>query len=157
MRNRMFEIVVFLIDYMQGDAGRLGDTDELWAALEAQGYSEEEITTAYSWLLRRVENVPRRYFSNFPTMHSSQRILTADERSRLTTDAYGFLVRLDDLGVIDDEQMEAVLDRVWMIMPRPVTVEQVKLIASSVIFSELDEDEALTLFDTEADFARYAN
>jgi len=157
MRNRVFEIVVFLIDYMQGDAGRLSDTDDLWPALESQGYSDDEISSAYSWLLNRFENTPQNYFSGFPVTHSSNRILTAFERSQLTTEAHGFLLKLLYASVINDEQFETIMERISTFGPKPVTLDQAKLITSSVVFSELDEFDTLTLFDTDGDYTSFTN
>jgi len=157
MRNRVFEIVVFLIDYMQGDAGRLSDADDLWSTLESQGYQDDEISSAYSWLLKRFENGPLHFFSSFPTRHFSNRVLTDSESSQLTTEAYGFFLKLLNTSVIDDEQFETIMDRVSVFGPKPVTLDHAKLIASSVLFSELDEFDALSLFDTDGDHISFAN
>ena len=157
MRNRVFEIVVFLIDYMQGNAARLSDNDDLWMTLEAQGYSEDEISSAYSWLLKRFENTPQRYFSGFPTARCSHRILTVSERSQLTTEAYGFLIKLLKTSALSDEQFEIIIDRLSAFGPKPATLDQVKLIASSVLFSELDEFSATELFDSDGDYHGFVN
>ena len=45
MRSRVLEIVVFLIDLMQGSQGRMANSEELALALESRGYSEDEIST----------------------------------------------------------------------------------------------------------------
>jgi len=157
MRNRVFEIVVFLIDYMQGDAARLSDTDDLWATLEAQGYSEDEISSAYSWLLKRFENTPQRYFSSFPATQSSYRVLTTSERSQLTTEAYGFLIKLSNTAALNNEQFEIIMNRLSAFGPMPVTLDQIKLLASSVVFSELDEFDAIELFDSDGDHTSFVN
>jgi|GEM_PF-1166671 len=157
MRNRVFEIVVFLIDYMQGDAARFSDTNDLWATLEAQGYSEDEISSAYSWLLKRFENTPQRYFSSFPATPSSHRVLTASERGQLTTEAYGFLIKLSNTSVLSDEQFEIIMNRLSAFGPIPVTLDQIKLLASSVVFSDLDEFDAAELFDSDGDHTSFVN
>jgi uncharacterized protein Smg (DUF494 family) len=157
MRNRIFEIVVFLIDYMQGDTGRLSSPEDLWDLLATQGYSDDEISSAYSWLLKRFDNAPQQFFSAFPKEHSSQRILTPAERSQLTTEAYGFLLKLLNLSLITTEQFETVLDRVSAYGPRPATLDHVKLIVSSVLFSELDDFDTLAMFDSQGTRSRYVN
>ncbi len=157
MRNRIFEIVAFLIDYMQGDTGRLSDTDDLWAALEEEGYTDDEISSAYSWLLQRFGSSPKQIFSAFPKAHSTHRILTPTERSQLTTEAHGFLIKLLNLSIINDEQLEAILDRVSVYSPKPVTLDQIKLLVSSIVFSDLDEIDAFELFDATGDRSSFFN
>jgi uncharacterized protein Smg (DUF494 family) len=157
MRSRVFEIVVFLIDYLQGDASRLGETDDIWTALEAQGYSEEDISSAYNWLLKRVDHFPREYFSHFPEQSQSVRVFTTDERDRLTSEAQNFLLQMARFGAIDREQLEAVLDRTTLYVNRPVELDQIKAIAASVIFSEIDEDDIPSVFDADEDVMETAH
>ncbi len=147
MVSKVLEIVVFLIDYMQGNAGRLPNTDELSETLESHGYSDDEIASAYSWLLQRMEQAPERYFSDFPIFTKSVRILTPSERLALTQDAYGFLVKLYENELLDQEQFESILERATIFGPRAVTLEQVKLLASSAIMSDLTEHENMMMLD----------
>ncbi|MBU8933389.1 MAG: DUF494 domain-containing protein [candidate division Zixibacteria bacterium] len=144
MRNRVLEIVVVLIDFMQGDGATLVNSEEVSTALEAEGYSEDEIASAYSWLLHRFDNAPEQFFSQFPTASSSIRVLTQAERTQLSPEAYGYLLKLVHLSLIDAEQLEMLLERVSVFGPRAVDLEQLKLIASSVVFDELSD---LDLFD----------
>ncbi|HWR82718.1 MAG TPA: DUF494 family protein [Candidatus Deferrimicrobium sp.] len=155
IRNRILEIVIFLIDYAHRQAGRLPDTGDVWEALEAQGYSDDEITSAYTWFLRRYETRPRRYFSVFPKSASARRVLTPPERAQLSTEAQGLLFKLQQAQVIDQEQFEAVLDRLSLLRSGSVGLDQAKFLISSVIFGEADEVDALTVFDadiTQSDF-----
>ncbi|MEW5993043.1 MAG: DUF494 family protein, partial [Candidatus Zixiibacteriota bacterium] len=121
------------------------------------GYSEEEISSAYSWLLKRFDHAPYEFYAKFPERRSSLRVLTSEERGRLTADACGLLLQLSRSGVVDQEQFETILDRVATFWSRPVTLDQFKLIAASVIFSELDEEDAPQLFDAEGDFTGFTN
>jgi uncharacterized protein Smg (DUF494 family) len=157
MRNRIFEIVVYLIDYMQGDPGRFAATDEVWEELEAQGYSEDEISSAYSWLLKRFDSSPQRFFSSFPKEHSSHRILTVTERSQLTTEAYGFLIKLLNRNLINDEQFEAILDHVSAYGPKPSTLDHIKVIATSVVFSGWSESDSQAKLDEKSSRSRFLN
>ncbi|RKX27608.1 MAG: hypothetical protein DRP47_06275 [Candidatus Zixiibacteriota bacterium] len=147
MRNRVLEIVVVLIDFMQGNGASLMSSEEVSMTLEAEGYSEEEIASAYSWLMQRSDNAPEQFFSQFPTSGSSVRILTQAERIQLSSEAYGFLLKLVHLSLIDAEQLELVLERVTVFGPRAVDLEQVKLIASSVIFEDIADLDLLELVD----------
>ncbi len=147
MRNRILEIVVFLIDYMQGSRGHLTSSDELSSLLEAEGYSEDEISSAYSWLLHRFENAPEQFYANFPRSTSSVRILSHSERVQVTPEAYGFLIKLLSLSLIDYEQFEAILERSAMIGARNVTLDQMKLIVSSMVTTDFEDLESFGLDD----------
>ncbi len=153
MRDRILEIVVFLMDYMRDSQGQLGDSDDFSSTLKTMGYSDNEISSAFYWLMNRFGSAPEHLFSNFPKLHHSSRILTASERVLLTTDAYGYLLKLQNLSLVDDEQFEAILERVSAFGSDPVGSEHIKLIASSVVFTDFDEFETLDSLETGGDTA----
>lgn len=147
MRNRILEIVVYLMDHIQEHRGQIIDIEDLSANLRGLGYTENEISSAYSWLVDRFESSGDNFFSSFPEVHCSTRILTEYERYMFTPDAYGFLLKLQNQNLIDDEQFETVLERGALFNPKPLAEEQVKLIVSSVVFNEIGDYENTPQFD----------
>ncbi len=151
MGNRVLEIVVYLIDHMRENSGMLPSMDDLTPDLHSLGYSDNEISTAYSWVIDRYEHSNEPFFAQFPEEHHSNRVLTQYERLQLTPEAYGFMVKLVSLSVIDDEQFETVLERAFSISPQRVSLEQIKLVTAAVLFNEFSEIESLALFDPKID------
>lgn len=137
MRNRILEIVVFLMDYLQHGAVGNFRSDEISHTLEEMGYSDNEINSAYKWMLNRLNDTPETYFAKFSQEPFSHRILTSVERQQISSDAYGFLMKLRNFSLIDDEQFEASIERAIQVGNYPVSESQMKLLASSVIFPEL--------------------
>ena len=64
MRNRILEIVLFLMDFMRDNEDHKSAPDELSSALQNMGYSEQEITTAYTWFLDQYNGATEQYFSS---------------------------------------------------------------------------------------------
>ncbi len=137
MRNRILEIVVFLMDYLQHGAVESFRSDEISNTLEEMGYSDNEINSAYKWMLNRLNDTPETYFAKFSQEPISHRILTSSERQQITPQAYGFLMKLRNFSLIDDEQFEASIERAIQVGNYPVSESQMKLLTSSVIFPEL--------------------
>lgn len=157
MRNRILEIVVFLIDLMQGNKGSLAGSEDLATVLEAEGYSQDEISSAYSWLLQRFDNAPEQYFSDIPVMNASTRILTPTERMQLTAEAQGFLLKLVNLSLVDHEQFEGIMERVSVFGSKSVSLDQVELIASSVVLADFDELDEISLGNATVDRSLHVN
>lgn len=151
MRSRILEIVVFLMDLMRDNQDQLSDGDDFSDALEDMGYSEQEIDTAYNWLMEQFNGVPQKFFSEFPKSHSSQRVLTARERMHITPEAYGFLLKLLQGALITGEQLESIIERATFFDSEQVTLEQMKFISSSVVFKDNDEVDHLGLLDVRND------
>ena len=127
------------MDHLQEQHDRYTDIEDLSDNLKSLGYTDNEITSAYSWLADRFETTDDSLYSNFPEKHFSNRILTDYERFLFTSEAYGFLIKLLNQNIIDDEQLETILERGAMLSSPPVTEEQIKFIVSSVVFREFNE------------------
>lgn len=143
MRNRILEIVVLMVDFIQEKKGHLSGSEELSSTLRTMGYTDVEISSAYSWLMDRFDDTPEEYFSNFSAVASPNRVLTELERSILTPEAHNYLIRLLNLSLIDQAQFEMILDRATLLAAQPVVLDHMKLLVSSVLFREIDEVDQL--------------
>jgi uncharacterized protein Smg (DUF494 family) len=148
--NRILEIVFYLMDYLHDTHGQTNSLGDLSIDLKGLGYSDEEITRAYSWVLDHVQTGGEQLYSSIPEHGGSVRVLTQAERTMFMPDAYGLLTKLMALEVLDLEQLEDILERISLFGQQPVSVEQLKLIVSMVAFSEHTEAESQILLDDEA-------
>ncbi len=149
VESKILEIVVYLIDHIRENQGRLSNMDDVSSDLRSMGYTDNEISSAYCWVMDRYGSGDSVYYSDFPDEHYSSRILTHAERFQFSTEAHGFMLKLLNLGLIDDEQLEMILDRGAMIGPKPVTLDQVKLVATSFVFGDSADVDNLTWIDTD--------
>lgn len=147
MENRILEIVVLLIDYFRDNPDYYFNIDDLSSNLKARGYTDTEISSAYSWLMERYDHAPEKNFSDFPKVTSPGRILTDIERRTLTIEAQGFMHKLLSFSLIDNEQFELIIDRASLVASGPIDIEHIKLIASSVIFRDVDELDNMTMVE----------
>ena len=139
MDSRILEIVFCLMDYVQDSDDQMEDMSEYSSSLMNLGYTEHEINTAYNWILGHSGSMPEHIYSVIPDRSAASRILTEAERARMTPQAHGFLLKLFNLGILDGEQFETVLDRLTLSSQRLVTPEQVKLMVSAVMFHEFGQ------------------
>jgi uncharacterized protein Smg (DUF494 family) len=139
------------MDYAQDTEEHMEDISEYSTSLKSLGYTEHEISTAYNWILDHLGTPIENLYSVIPEHSISCRVLTDMERARLTPEAHGFLLKLKNLGFINGEQFEAVLDRLTLGGQRLATPEQVKLVVSAVMFHEFGEGERNLLDDVASD------
>jgi uncharacterized protein Smg (DUF494 family) len=138
MRNRVLEIVVMLMDSVQENDTWISDIDDMSSTLRSMGYTDQEISSAFGWLAERFHHAGDRFFVNFSRVQSTNRILSQHERLRWTPDAYGFLLKLFNYGLITNEQAEMIIEQALVYTPREVNVERVKRIAAALMFADLD-------------------
>ena len=67
---------------------------------------------------------------------SSIRIYSTEERVRFDVDAQGFLLFLEQAGIIDMTRRELIIDRAMALGDAILTVDHVKWVALMVLFSQ---------------------
>jgi uncharacterized protein Smg (DUF494 family) len=157
MGDRILEIVVHLMDHIRDNQGEFAQMEAVVSELKNLGYTDNEISSAYCWLMERFDGNDSTFYEAFPEQHFSNRILTNFERYQLSTDAYGFLIKLLHHSLIDDEQFESILERGTMFSPKPITLDQIKLISSSIVFRDLSDIDNMGWIDNRADTPRHIN
>lgn len=137
MQEKIVEIIVYLIHEMRHDK-RLGEID--LGVLAERGYTDNEISTAFSWLFDKI-NLGESILSDErgSSLHS-HRILHEAERAVITPDAFGYLIQLRELGLLDDIDVEMVVDRIMMAGFSSVGVHELKSVVASIMFDYDDSD-----------------
>jgi len=157
MRNRILEIVVFLLDFMRENEGQISTAEEISLTLSDMGYTEYEIDTAYDWFVEQFSPNLEPQYSNFPDNNKSVRILSDVERTLITPDAFGFLSKLLNSRIVNKEQFEKILERATMLSYERINLDQIKALASAVIFNDYDTPTNQSLFDNQADKSNNLN
>ncbi len=147
-RERIMEILVFLLAEMRGNK-TISEID--LKPLSQRGFSETEISTAFSWLFDKIalntvsEESPLIFSAPFgrprdldPTRgfnsDSSVRIYHDVERSVIGAEAQGYLLQVHELGLLSDSDVEFIIDRIMMAGVPSVTLEDVKELVASTAF-----------------------
>lgn len=107
MYERIVEIITFVLSELKQNK-KLSDID--LTILKDKGYSSSEISTAFSWLVDRLE------FENLPqplniSDVNSFRILHDAEKELFTEAAWGELIQMQSLGMINTDQIEQIIER----------------------------------------------
>ncbi|SRR5579883_7254 len=146
-RERIMEIILFLLSEMREDK-QLMDID--LKPLSSRGFSQTEISTAFSWLIDKFsmgldsENpvllaVPFGKKSMLdPTKSASEvsfRVYHEVERSVISPEAQGFLLQMVELGLMSDAEMEALVDRIMLSGVPSASIEDVKQLVSATVFN----------------------
>ena len=135
VHERILEIVVYLVSNLGDRQEGLGSLDEMSTDLRSMGFTDNEISSAYSWLLKHFENYPGDFSAqNNRTSSRSVRVLSEHERKLISAEAYGYLLQLKHLGLITATQMEMILDRCVLFDTDPLEIDDIKIIASATMF-----------------------
>ena len=140
----MFKLLMYLFEnYMDGSITLNGDHDAIIGELEVAGFNRNEIGLAFDWLdgLHRVQqNVSAHLLTNHALRHYSH-----DEQHRLGLEGMGFLLYLQQLGILDPMTREIVIDRLMALEYRELDLGAIKWVVLIALFNQPDKKSALSL------------
>ncbi|MFQ6114434.1 MAG: DUF494 family protein [bacterium] len=135
MNERVVEILILIMSEIKRNRDGAKNLELLSKDLVQRGYTENEISSAFSWLLNRLNSESEELIQNQgPTLNKSFRLLHDIERSIISTEAYGYIIQLKELGIIDEMEVEQILERAMMLGASQVSVGDIKSIVASIVF-----------------------
>ena len=144
MVNRLIDLVVLVAELSERKGKSLRELDQ---ELVGRGYSSKEIEQAMFWFSsQRRSGVLYARSSTKP----AHRVLSPWESMCLDSDAYGYLLHLQNLGIIDQDQFEKIVTRILPIGGEKLPLGELKTLAGYIIFNvgaEDHDDESFDVFD----------
>lgn len=141
----MFEILMFLFEnYMESSVALSMDEESVATELEQAGFSRGEIGRALAWLagLSRFQAGVKE--GPLLTSHAI-RHYSSEECDRLSVAGRGFLLYLEQLGVLDPMTREIVIDRLMALDRRELDMGRIKWVVLIALFNQPDKKSALSL------------
>lgn len=135
MDDRLVEIIIAIVDRLADREIPLKTVEGLTSSLVADGYTVGEINNAFMWLYHTVDES---FFDegNVLSGHGTKatlRMLNDFEKSLITPQAYGYILQLGQLGLLDDLQIEELIERAIFTCVDAVELNDVKRILPSII------------------------
>ena len=130
----MFDILVYLFEnYVHADA--CPEPAQLARKLTAAGFEEEEIADALEWLsgLRQMSDGESPSHCARP---GSLRIYAQDELLRLGVECRGFLLFLENAGILDAACREMIVERALALGETEIELENLKVIVLMVLWQQ---------------------
>jgi len=135
MKETIFEVLVYLFEhYIDVGEEKVIEQGKLKTELLEAGFTENYVDRAFDWmdeLTLQPSAVAENYIGQ-----SSIRVYSAEERLRFDIDAQGFLLFLEQAGIIDMMRRELIIDRAMALGDAVLTVDHVKWVALMVLFSQ---------------------
>jgi Smg protein len=143
MKEGVLDILIYLFEnYFDGelDEGDEPDRDTLKQELEHAGFPSGEVERALCWLEDLAADPSRN--SGAAAGRGAIRVFGALEQARLDTDCRGFLVHLENVGILSPEQRELVIDRLMALEGDEIDIEKLKWVTLMVLFSQPGQENA---------------
>ena len=134
MKQEVFDILLYLFEnYIYEDEDL--DPDEIEKELQSAGFNDKTIDKAFDWLDGLSTASHEENSSSLAHQHAI-RIYTDKEMQHLDTESRGFLLFLEQMGVLDDASRETVIDRAMALDSDEMNLDQLKWVVLMVIFNQ---------------------
>lgn len=136
MKETIFEVLVYLFEHYidVSDDDQVIEQDKLKTELLEAGFTENYVDRAFDWM-DELTKQPAMAVENHIEQRSI-RIHSPEERQRFDVDAQGFLLFLEQAGIIDSTRRELIIDRAMALGDTVLSVDHIKWVALMVLFSQ---------------------
>jgi Smg protein len=141
----MFEVLMFIFEnYMDNNVSLKADNQTIVLELENVGFTRHEIDRALDWLdgLNRFQTAVE---SGPMVTSNSLRHFLPEESEQMGVEGKGFILYLEQLGILDPITREIVIDRIMALDTKEVDLGRIKWVVLMVLFSQPDKKSALSL------------
>ncbi|MBS35635.1 MAG: hypothetical protein CMO26_06890 [Thiotrichales bacterium] len=136
MKESVLDVLMYLFEhYLDDDEVDVdSDRESLHQELSKAGFPQQEIQKAFAWL--EGLTVGGEVSSAGRNSTQSLRVYSADEGERLDAECRGFLLFLEQVGVLETHTRELVIDRVMALECEHIDLEQLKWVVLMVLFNQ---------------------
>ncbi len=148
MKEGVIDVLMYIFSsYADQDENLPEDRDGIDADLRTAGFDPMEIEKAFAWLDGLAEGDDA---AGTDQSDNATRVLAPEESARLAYSAHGFLLFLEQSGVLTSRLREMVINRVMALESESeVDIEELKWIVMMVLFNSSDEQDENVLMHYE--------
>lgn len=134
--NELMNIFSVIADRVRNKQELFDEEGEIMQALLNEGYRLHEADAALSLMQSLARNEPDDFFT-IPKDGSParMRVMTREERGRITVEAFGFVSKLARLGIISEDQREELLEKALTIHPERIEHDHIKALVAFILFA----------------------
>jgi Smg protein len=141
MNETVLDVLMYLFEnFSEQDYEHSPSQVVLREELLQAGFGEPEVDRALDWL-EELAGTEAQPFTNKPA-ERSVRLFSIRELARLDTQCRGYVVYLEQIGILSPTQRELVLDRLMALDSPDIDVDQVKWVVLMVLFSQPGQESA---------------
>jgi len=141
MKETVLDVLMYLFEtFVDGDDEPEPDRNELREELEQAGFGDREIDRALDWLDGL--NTSTDIVASAAQNSTAIRVFDDIEQERLDAASRGYLLHLEQLGILAPPQRELVIDRLLALDSGEIDIEQIKWVVMMVLFSQPGHEQA---------------
>ena len=145
MKENVFDVLMYLFEnyYMDEDQGLAADRDVVHQELSQAGFPSREIDRAFLWM----EGLASDDLAQAKPTERSMRLYSSDESNRIDVESRGFLMFLEQMGVLSPANRERAIEQAMALESEDFDLDQMKWVILMVLFNQPEGDDAYALIE----------
>ncbi len=144
MKESVLDVLMYIFDnYVEDDVEFVPDQESLKIQLTEAGFRDNQIDKAFAWLEGLASQREVTDAIDLTNVQSL-RIFSDEEMERLDAECRGFLLFLEQAGVLNSRERELVIDRIMALESNEIDLHQLKWVVLMVLFNQPDKEAAIT-------------
>lgn len=140
MKENVLDVLVYLFqNFLDDDTAVRFDRDSMQTDLLEAGFPLTEIHKAFDWMDGLAA---RQGQATAAVVSRAIRIYSDEEVDKLDVECRGFLMYLEQLGILSAESRELVIDRAMALNEEDFDAEDLKWVVLMVLFSQPGQEDA---------------
>ena len=148
MKETVLDVLMYLFDnYIEEEIEFAPDQESLKIQLKEAGFGGRQVDKAFDWLeglVLQKESNKESDGQTHPVGNQSLRLFCDNEVEKLDTECRGFILYLEQAGVVNVSERELVIDRVMALETEDIDLQQLKWVVLMVLFNQPDKEAAIT-------------
>ncbi len=143
MKESVLDVLIYLFDhYVEEELEISPDQEGLKSQLLQAGFADTQVNKAIDWL--ECLALQKDELGTEALQSRSIRVYSDVENEKLDVECKGFLLFLEQSGVIDSDDRELVIDRVMALETEYIELQQLKWVILMVLFNRPGKEAAFT-------------
>jgi len=144
MKETVFDVLMYLFEnYFEEDYEINSDQESLKYELVQAGFGDNQVSKAFDWLEGLALQKDLIQSDNL-TEKSTLRMYSEREMEKLDVECRGFLIFLEQSGVLDAFDREVVIDRAMALEAEEIDLQQLKWVVLMVLLNQPGKEAAFT-------------
>ena len=142
MKENVFDVLMYLFEnyYMDDDSGLAADREVVHEELSQAGFPSREIDRAFLWM----EGLTSDGTQPLAPTELSMRLYSRDEMNPIDTESRGFLLFLEQIGVLTPASRERAIEQAMALDSDDFDLDQMKWVILMVMFNQPGEEDVYT-------------
>ena len=141
MKENVLDVLMYLFEnYLEDHNEYQPDRDTLKVELEEAGFADREVSRAFTWLEDLACNAGDA--SRPIHTHTAMRIFHPAEIELMDCESRGYIVYLEQIGILSQAQRELVIDQIMALGANEIDIDQTKWIILMVLFNQPGQETA---------------